>query len=261
MHLDAPIATGFTAEVYAWKQGWVLKLFNLGIPRPVVEQEAHLARLVELSGLPVPAVGEVVEIDGRFGVEYGRVEGVNMLQKLIQQPWGLAKLARQLAEIQAHMHQIKIPAMPSIRATWERKIKRAVLLPNEVRSAALDALERLAEQDVLCHGDFHPNNILLAAHGPVIIDWIDAARGSPILDVARSTLLFAGGAVPPGVPPSIKMLRGWFYHIYLKRYMQLNPINRRELEEWIPVAAAARLDENIHIDEERLLSLAKRMVQ
>ena len=78
MALSAPIALGFTAEIYAWKDGQVLKLFNQGISRSAAETEANLTRIVHATGLPVPAVGEIVEINGRFGLEYERVDGVTM---------------------------------------------------------------------------------------------------------------------------------------------------------------------------------------
>jgi uncharacterized protein (TIGR02172 family) len=258
---DPPIAIGFTAEIFAWKQGWILKLFKPDKSRQMVEMEARLARLVRASGLPVPAVGEVIEVNGRFGLEYERVEGVSMLQALVQQPWKFASYARQLAGLQADMHKTKLLEMPSQKEKLARKIRGAEILPENVRRAALETLEGLLDQEWLCHGDFHPNNILLTAHGPVIIDWIDASRGSPLMDVARSTLLFGGGALPPGIPHWVKIVRGWFYRCYLQRYFEQNPINQHELSRWIPVAAAARLDENIYFDERWLFSLARRLLQ
>jgi hypothetical protein len=75
MPLNTPIALGFTAEIYAWKDGQVLMLFNPGISRSTVETEVNLTRLVQASGLPVPVVDQIVEIDGRFGLEYERVDG------------------------------------------------------------------------------------------------------------------------------------------------------------------------------------------
>ncbi len=41
----------------------------------------------------------------------------------------------------------------------------------------------------LLHGDFHPNNILYTASGPVVIDWSFASSGDPLLDVARTLAL------------------------------------------------------------------------
>ncbi len=259
MTLGTPIATGFTAEIFPWKPGWVLKLFNPGIGRPTVEAEASTARLVHASGLPVPAVGEIIEQDGRFGLEYERVQGKSMLQALMQQPWKFAAYARQLAELQAKIHKVSLPELPSQkdRLTW--KIRQAVILPENVRMAALLTLEKLPGQEWLCHGDFHPGNILMGQHGPVIIDWLDGSHGSPVMDVARSTLLFGGGPLPQGTPWVVRMLQGWYYRIYLRRYRQLHPFDRQELARWIPLAAAARLSENIRYDEPRLLSIANRL--
>ena len=87
MTLSPFIAIGATAEIHAWKDGQVLKLFNQGISRSTIEYEANNTRLVHDTGLPVPAVGEIIEIDGRFGLEYERVEGVTMLQALMKSPW------------------------------------------------------------------------------------------------------------------------------------------------------------------------------
>ena len=65
--LGEPLARGRTADVYAWGDGWVLKLFQSWMDRPTIEQEARITRLVRASGLPVPVVGEIVEVDGRGG--------------------------------------------------------------------------------------------------------------------------------------------------------------------------------------------------
>ena len=60
--LGKPIALGRTAEVYAWEEGQVLKLFLDWFSADRVEYEAQIAGPVHASGLPVPAVGDVVEI-------------------------------------------------------------------------------------------------------------------------------------------------------------------------------------------------------
>ncbi len=260
MSLGPLIATGFTAQIFTWKPGWVLKLFNLDIGRPTVEVEASAARLVFSSGLPVPAVGEVVEMSRRFGLEYEYVQGPSMLQSLTQRPWRFVACARKLAELHAEVHKVRLPDLPSQRSRLEWKIQRVAILPEAVRQAALQALQLLPEQDYLCHGDFHPGNVLLTQRGPVIIDWLDGTHGSPVMDVARSSLLFGGGRLPEGTPLVVRALQGWYYRLYLGRYHQLNPFDRDEMAKWIPVAAAARLWENIRYDEPRLLAIANELL-
>ena len=41
------------------------------------------------------------------------------------------------------------------------------------------------------HGDFHPLNIILAADGPVVIDWSNGGEGDPMSDVAFSQVILA----------------------------------------------------------------------
>jgi aminoglycoside phosphotransferase (APT) family kinase protein len=260
---DLPIAIAFTAEIYAWKGGQVLKLFKQGISQSTAEYEANLAGAVHAAGLPVPAVGEIIELDGRFGLEYERVEGVSMMDVVFRRPWYYQRLAYQLADLQAEMHQLSVPGLPSQCDTLEGKIRNAKPLPEKVRHAALDALGALPKQGKLCHGDFHPGNILLTQHGAVIIDWIDASSGSPLMDVARSTLLFGGGLLPPDAARKglVWLIRRLFYRAYLDRYCQLHTLDKKVLSRWLPVAAAARLSENIPRDEWRLLSIAHKLLQ
>ncbi len=66
--------------------------------------------------------------------------------------------------------------------------------PTHVRQSVLTLLQTLPDTNQLCHNDFHPANILMDDQGPVIIDWMDAARADPLADVARTLILvqFAG---------------------------------------------------------------------
>lgn len=76
MSLGEPIAVGRTAEIYEWGEGQILKLFRDWFPAHSVQNEARNARAVHAAGSPVPAVGEVIEINGRLRLIYERVEGI-----------------------------------------------------------------------------------------------------------------------------------------------------------------------------------------
>jgi len=41
----------------------------------------------------------------------------------------------------------------------------------------------------LLHMDFHPENVILASRGPVVIDWANARAGEPALDVAMTWVI------------------------------------------------------------------------
>lgn len=65
--IGQPIAYGRTAEIYAWHPGQVLKLFYDWFKLENIEKEARITQAVHASGLPVPAVGEIVRVNERYG--------------------------------------------------------------------------------------------------------------------------------------------------------------------------------------------------
>jgi len=255
------VAEGRTAEIYEWTDGQILKLFREKSSIDQVKYEVWVTGEVKAAGLPVPAVGELVEINGRFGFTSEQISGVSMLKIIPAKPWTLFRFARLLADLQIQMHNYSLPNLPSLNQELERKIQAAKALSPALQTAALKVLSRLPEGDRLCHGDFHPGNILITARGPVIIDWNDATQGDPLADVARSSLLLSLAVLPPGVSAYLRLLltlgRHMFHRIYLQRYHQLCPGALQQLMNWQPIVAAARLSNDIPEEREQLLAIVK----
>jgi aminoglycoside phosphotransferase (APT) family kinase protein len=128
-----------------------------------------------------------------------------------------------------------------------------------VKERVLQRLTQLPDGQALCHGDFHPGNVLMTASGPVVIDWMTATAGHPLADVARTTLMFRTARVPSDYDASMRLVfqqvRDGFYATYLHCYREQRPFPLAEMEAWIPVLAAARLNEGIADEREALLRL------
>jgi len=126
--------------------------------------------------------------------------------------------------------------LPSQRQKIEACLDRAADLPPSQKEIACRRLARFPPEDCVCHGDFHPGNILLTARGPMIIDWSAATRGYALADVARTCVLFESAPVPPGTSLRIRILikltRRLVYAAYLKQYLELRPAALDELESW-----------------------------
>jgi uncharacterized protein (TIGR02172 family) len=256
--IGPPIATGRTAEIYRWDDDHILKLFRAWMPASAAAYEARIARAVYETGSRVPAVGDVVTLEGRTGIIYERVQGVSMMTALGRQPWRFAHFARDLADLHAEMHTCRAPELPAQKERLLEKIKDAGPLADHLKVKAIQALTTMPDDHRLCHGDFHPDNVLITDEGPIIIDWVDATQGHPMADVARTSLLLSTGALPPDVPKPVRRLvaalRHLFHTRYLKRYLQRRPSSRRELEAWQPLIAAARLSENVEAEEAQLIA-------
>lgn len=257
------IAEGRTAVVYSWDDEHILKLYRDWCPSDWVDYEARIARTVYDAGVPSPAAGEIVEINGRRGLIYERLDGMSMLQDMNARPWLLFKYARKLAELQVQIHRQSIPELPSYKGRLDHDIRNTKHLSEDLREKALAMLATLPDGQSLCHGDYHPGNILITQRGPVIIDWMTACAGAPGADVARTNLLLTIGPKAAGnlVSPIIKMAIGLYYQAYRNHYNSLAPEAQKQADRWLPVVAAARLAEDIAPERAALIETVKEGIE
>ena len=254
------IGKGRTADVYAWGEGRILKFYQSWMPASAVEREYAVTRAAQAAGVPVPATYELVEMDGRYGIVFERIEGISLLAELQAKPWKLFAVARQLAELHAQIHNCRAPVeLPDQRQQIESGINAAQNMVDTDKQAVQTYLMQLPDGDSLCHGDFHPDNILLSTRGPIIIDWLTGTRGRPLADVARTSLLFQTAGLPPSTPVHVRLLinmsRAVLHAIYLNRYLQLRPAKRQQIDEWRLPLITARLREVEDYPHEKQLLL------
>jgi uncharacterized protein (TIGR02172 family) len=265
LDLKSPIGSGRTAALYGWGEGRVLKLYQPWIStREFAEFEFSRARAVCEAGVVAPQVYEIVQVDGRFGLVYERIEGRNMLDDMLKRPWTLFRDARRMAEVHAAMHSApseNAAGLPDLHDRTADRLHRCTLLGDELKQKLLARLQALPRGKSVCHGDFHPLNILLSPRGPFVIDWMDASIGSPVADVARTLLLFeCGPRSLTGVTRWIlAALTGSIRKVYLRRYSELRSVNLAELRAWRPVLAGARLVENLPAEEHILIEIARQV--
>jgi Ser/Thr protein kinase RdoA (MazF antagonist) len=255
-----PIAEGRTAEIYTWDDHHILKLYRDWCPPHWVDYESRIAHAIHAAGIPTPAAGEIIEIEGRRGLIYERIDGISILQDMNAHPWTILKHARTLAELQVEISRKSIPGLPAYKGQLQDAIQKTRYLTEDLRNKCLNVLESLPNGQTVCHGDYHPHNVLLTSSGPLVIDWMTACSGSPWADVARTSLLLTIGPKGAGkqVSPLIRTAI-WLYHRrYLSCYLALTPDRNNELKRWSPIIAAARLNEDIAPEREALLKLVQK---
>ena len=257
------IGQGRTAEIFTWGEDEVLKLFRPEFSSAEVSaHEAELARMIYAAGAPSPAIGDLVEIDGRAGIIYERIDGPSLEARVTANLWRIPEVARTLAETQVAVQSCSVPALQPLRDLLRWKIGHAAPLSAALRARALSALERLPDGTALCHGDFHLGNVLLSRRGPLVIDWENATNGHPLADVARTLVTLRLGWVYTKSPAQHMLLRGAITVLlafYLHRYRQLRPAPRQELDAWMLPVAAGRLSEAIAEEQPHLLALVARL--
>lgn len=245
----AVVGRGRTADVLAWGQGQVLKLFHAGFREEPVRREAHTTRLAHEAGLAAPAVGELVTVEGRLGIVYERIVGPSLLAHTRAHLWRARACGRVLGELHAALHGVAGEGLMPLHDYVRWNLERAPGIAAELRADLLARLAALPEGEVLCHGDLHPDNVVLTARGPMIIDWMTAVCGNPLADVARTTLLLRSGAPPEGYARVevwlIDRLRQSVYDAYRRAYGERRALDQEQVAAWLPIMAAARLTEGM----------------
>jgi uncharacterized protein (TIGR02172 family) len=253
------IGEGRTAEIYTWDDQHVLKLYRDWCPPDWVDYEARIARLVYEAGIPLPEPWGVVDVDGRRGLIYQRLEGISMAKDLKARPWTLFKHAHSLAELQIKIHEKSTFELPSYKDRLRYDIDETPHLTEVLRKRAHALLDQLPDRQSICHGDFHPENVLITKSGPMVIDWMTACSGSPWADVARTSLILTIGvqAAANQIPLFLRMMVRLYHHFYLQRYRSLHADSENEFHHWMLLIAAARLSENILPEREMLMKMVK----
>jgi Ser/Thr protein kinase RdoA (MazF antagonist) len=253
------VGQGREAEVYAWGDDAVVKLYRPGY----LGHRAESVALARLDGHRVaPRLIDIVHCDGRPGLVLERLGGSDMLALLPRQPWRVLSLARALAKAHLAVHSVQTPGdLPDLRQVLAARIHDAVL-PPQLRDFALRVLDGLPSGDRLCHGDFHPGNVLVAADRVSVIDWANAARGVPEADHARTVLLLQWADPLPGTPLISRGLmaagRSAFAHGYARTYRGGSQQPLQLVDSWLTVHAAARLSEGIEVEQPALIGLLDR---
>ena len=232
------IGAGLVAEAFAWGEGMV-KLYRPGTAHHAVFREAAAQALAESLGLPVPAVWGVRRIGDRWGLLMQRIAAPTLADQLRQGGPAAAACLQQMAALQARLHRCQAIQLPSLRARLSARIATAPIADPALKTRLAEGVQQMPDGDRLCHGDFHPLNLLGDTGHATIIDWADACRGEPAADLCRSYLTLRLHAAELAEP-------------YLQAYCAVTSTTPDKCMTWLPYVAAARLHDKVPGEAEKL---------
>jgi uncharacterized protein (TIGR02172 family) len=252
------IGQGREAELFAWEDGKVLRLYRDRFPREKAEFQVRVLEAVRAAGVRVPHVFETVEVDERFGVVLERIDGTDLLAMLGKKPWRIRWVGSIAGRAQAEINSAKAPdRMPLLNRRYATIFERITAIPKNYAEAALARLEELPDGDRLLHGDFHPGNIMMHGEQPVIIDWTNVARGSPEADLARTRMLMELAEPPKGTPVIVRAIalfaRSILRDAHMHAYRSACPFDEEILQRWELPVAVVKLAEGFKAERKKLV--------
>lgn len=186
---------------------------------------------------------------------------VGQLQLLFNLPAVLARIIDQWVDMQIRLHQL--PAETLLRAvtaagidagaiTFEGQLARLSTIVERSDLIGLkpgltwldDHRPPQAREAAICHGDFHPLNILADKNQPTgVIDWANAVIAEPAMDVGSAIANMS--AVPLPLPWALRVtahaIIGAALRRYERTYRALRPLDDRAVRYYQVFRAVAQL--------------------
>jgi aminoglycoside phosphotransferase (APT) family kinase protein len=224
----------------------ILRIFTERHPPGHAQFERAVQNAVAAQGFPVARVlltGEVSDGLGAPFVIMERLPGVPMLD-LLKNPARGRRVARMLAALHAQLHALD-PAplraqLDGMGANHGISTATAVdELEQRIDRAGLDGMRdgiawlhshqpKSGAPEVICHGDFHANNVLVVGDRVSgVIDWSITRIGPAEFDVGSTLMIMKLG--PRGVPrvldPVVGFLSRNLARRYYAAYRSLHPVD------------------------------------
>jgi tRNA A-37 threonylcarbamoyl transferase component Bud32 len=246
------IATGATADVFLNDNNRLVKLFKDNFSKEHIENEANNQKIIYAMGIPVPEIYEIIKIDERYGIvmEYIKgislgerilgnndyINGINIGNDIVEKIENIKHYLDIIIDLQIKVNSIKLKEYPLMKEKLTQQINASRYINKRQKDIFLDKLKKIKFGNYLCHGDFHPFNLIETEHGIKIIDWADSTMGDIEADVCRSYFLY--WVIYPEMANE-----------YLKLYCKKTKTDKGNILIYEPIIAAARLSENIAEEE------------
>ena len=255
------LSGGFDTEIYALRlrgappalaAPLVLRLLRPHHdPARALREQATQNAVADL-GFPVPRVLMASAEAESLGAPFVLMQRLPGRPLLATRPIGMGGV---LADLQLRLHELDpAPLAHALGASGtfdaylevlERRVERGGFDHLAPLVAWLRSRRPPATAPVICHGDFHPQNVLLS-EGRVsgVLDWPNALVADPAFDVAATVNILALVPVgltslPSGVRRLASLVQPLLARRYLARYRRRRPIGGARLA-YYRVAAALR---------------------
>jgi len=152
MNLDKIIAVRNNKTVYH-DGNFAVKVFNEGFSKSDILNEALNQARVEETGLNIPAVEEVMKIDGQWAIVSEFIEGKTIAQLIEESPDKKTEYIEKMVDLHILVHSKKAVHLNRLREKMHNNILLADL--DHITKYDLQTrLESTPKHYKVCHGDF-----------------------------------------------------------------------------------------------------------
>ena len=205
-----------------------IKVFDEKYSKVIVLSEALNQARVEATGLNIPHVKGVYNIEGKWAIVSDFIEGQSIETLMREIPEEKDKLLDKFIDVQMNIHSKRDQYLTKLTDKVNRKIN-AFEGENDTKLELYTRLESMPRYTNVLHGDLDPSNVIITEDNEIyILDWSHVTQGNPAHDVARTYLLFL-----------IKNQKE-LGDKYLARFCEKSGLEKNQILRWMPLVATAQ---------------------
>ncbi|MDD4112026.1 MAG: phosphotransferase [Herbinix sp.] len=227
MKLDHILATRENKTIYHYEDT-VIKVFEEGYSKSLILNEALNQSRVEETGLKIPKILSVGNIDGCWSITMDYIPGQTLDQIINNNPEKTDELLELFVNLQIEMHTKTSPLLNKLKDKLVDRIQSVKDLDATTKYELLMRLDSMPKHTKLCHGDFLPSNIIINDSGAYIIDWSHATQGNASGDVATTYL-------------KMTLYYPELADKYIKLFCKKSDTALQYVQKWLPIVAALQL--------------------
>ena len=219
----------------------IVKIFSETHPKSDVFNEALITARIEETGLDIPKVKEVTQIDGKWAISIEYKEGKTLEEMMMSDRKNMEKYMEDFVDLQLQVNSKTSPLLNGMKDKLSRQFNSLKEVDATTRYELLTRLESMPKHNKVCHGDFNPSNVIVGKNGKMtVVDWAHATQGNASADAAMTYLLFA-------------LKDQETADLYLNIFCKKSDTAKQYVQQWLPIVAAAQLTKDNELEKDFLM--------
>ena len=260
------IGSGRTSDVIEYN-GFVLKLYKEFNNNEYIDKEYYFSKFAFDHNIKTPEPKQIIYENNRKGIVFEKINGKPLLKIILSNSLKLKQMIKIFVELQTSIHKI---ILNNSKYTFISYLNESIvennLINDDTKAFLFNYIKTLPEGNNLCHGDFHPENILVDNNNFYIIDWMTGMQGNIAADVARTEMIIKNAEVPGNISFVMKSIVRIFQNklstMYIKEYCKINKLTKQEIDIWkLPLYVARLNEDNNKAEENRLLKYINKEIK
>lgn len=179
------VGRGTNGEVYRIDEENLIKVFQKSTPLETIEKERELAKQALICGIPTALSYNVAHVGECYGIVFEMLRAQPLSAVFSAHPEQYEQYVEMYISLLKKIHQTKgdREVFGSIKEIYFEAIEECrVYYSAEEIHLLRELVASVPDTEMLIHGDYHPNNIMVHDDGLILIDMGNMSCGHPVFE-------------------------------------------------------------------------------